>query len=89
MCAVVAEGNFDHKSAIAPVTNGTATLVPPNVRGWPEVPRLVMLAPGAESPRRPMELPKFDSLMGLPVRSHATTGMTQGWRVIAELPSVP
>jgi hypothetical protein len=35
-----------------------------------------------------MELPKFDSLMGLPIRSQATTGMAQGWRVIAELPSV-
>lgn len=74
---------------MAPVTNGVATLVPPNVRGWPAVPRLVMFVPGAENPRRPMELPKFDSLMGLLIRSQATTGMTQGWRVIAELPSVP
>ena len=87
--AALMEGNSDHKSAIAPVTNGTATLVPPSVRGSPLVPRLVMPAPGAKSPRLPIELLKFDSFSGLPWRSHATTGMTQGWRVIAELPSVP
>lgn len=79
---------------MAPVTNGVATLVLPNVRGWPAVPRLVMFVPGAKNPRRPMELPKlelpkFDSLMGLLIRSQTTTAMTQGWRVIAELPSVP
>ncbi len=67
-CAAVVLGNSDHSSAIAPVTKGAATLVPPNVCGLPFVPRLVMFSPGALSPRLPIELPRFDSLSGLPRR---------------------
>ena len=87
--AAVAVGNSDHKSAIVPVTKGTATLVPPSVSEDPAAPRLVMPAPGARKPRLPMELPRFDSFVGRPARLQATTGMTQGWRVMAELPRVP
>ena len=78
ICAAVAAGNSDHNSAIVPVTNGTATLVPPSVSDCPSAPRLVMPSPGARKPRLPMELPRFDSFVGLPVRSQATTGRTQG-----------
>jgi hypothetical protein len=58
--AAVAVGNSDHNSAIAPVTNGVAALVPPKVSGLPSAPRLVMASPGALRPRLPIELPKFD-----------------------------
>src|SRR2546429_7508853 len=85
----VAVGNCDHKSAMAPVTKGTATLVPPNVMRPPSAPRLVTSSPGAPSPRLPIEPPRFDCWIGRPRRSYATTGMTQGWRVIAELPMAP
>lgn len=88
-CTEVALGNADHSNAIVPLTKGVATLVPPIVAGLPSVPRLVMDAPGARSPRLPTELPKFDSLIGLPCASQATTGMTHGCRVITVLPSVP
>jgi hypothetical protein len=66
ICAAFAAGNSDHKSAIVPVTNGTATLVPPSVSGWPPVLKLVTPSPGALKPRLPIELPKFDSFIGLP-----------------------
>jgi hypothetical protein len=36
----VAEGNSDQRSAIAPVTKGAATLVPPEIDDFPPVPRL-------------------------------------------------
>ena len=65
-CAAVALGNSDHNKAMAPVTKGAAALVPAKVPGLPSVPRLVMFSPGAASPRRPMELPRFDSAVGLP-----------------------
>ena len=74
----VAAGNSDHKSAIVPVTKGTATLVPLSVTRWPSAARLVMLSPGALKPRLPIELPRFDSFIGRPRRSQATTGMTHG-----------
>ena len=64
--AAGAPGNSDQSSAIAPVTKGVATLVPPDVCGLPFVPRLVMFSPGALNPRLPMELPKFESAVGLP-----------------------
>ena len=64
--AALALGNCDHNKAIAPVTKGAAALVPPNVSGLPSVPRLVTFSPGAASPRLPMELPRFDSVVGLP-----------------------
>ena len=89
ICAAVAEGNSDHSSAIAPVTKGTATLVPPSVSDCPSAPRLVMPSPGALKPRLPIDAPRFDSFVGLPRRSQPTTGMTHGWRVMAELPRVP
>src|SRR5258708_3545236 len=64
--AAVALGNSDQSSAIVPVTNGAAALVPPNIAGLPSVPRLVIFSPGAASPRLPIELPRFDSVVGLP-----------------------
>ncbi len=74
---------------MAPVTNGAAKLVPPRLVAEPRAARLSIGSPGPPSPRLPMELLRFDSLSGRPRRSQATTGMTQGWRVIAELPTAP
>lgn len=48
-----------------------------------------MFSPGALNPRLPIELPRFDALSGLPWASQAATGITHGWRVMAELPTVP
>ncbi len=76
--AAVALGNSDQSNAIAPVTNGAAALVPLNVTGFPSGPRLTMFSPGAASPYLPMELPRFDSAVGLPCESHPTTEITQG-----------
>ena len=87
--AAVAPGNSDQSSAIAPVTKGAAALVPPNGCGLPFVPRLVTFSPGALSPRLPIELPKFDSLSGLPCILQAATGITHEWLVMAELPTIP
>jgi hypothetical protein len=53
--AAVAAGNSDQAKAIAPVTKGAATLVPPSVSGSPWAPRLVIWSPGARNPRRPIE----------------------------------
>jgi hypothetical protein len=78
ICVAVAVRNSDHKRAIVPVTKGTATLVPPSVRGRPSALKLVMASPGAVNPRLPTDLPRFDSLIGLPRRSQATTGITYG-----------
>ena len=64
--AAVALGNSDHSSAIVPVTKGAAALVPEEVCGVLPAPRLTMSCPGAESPQRPIELPRFDSAVGLP-----------------------
>lgn len=58
--AAVALGKVDTNNAIAPVTNGAAALVPPKAGGWPLTPKLVMPSPGALSPRRPMEFPRFE-----------------------------
>ena len=58
--AAVAFGNIDFSNAMAPVTNGAAALVPPNVGDLSLAPRLVMPSPGALSPRRPIEFPKFE-----------------------------
>ena len=60
IAAAEAFGNSDHSSATAPVTNGAAALVPPKVSGLPSAPRLVIPSPGAPSPRRPIELPRFE-----------------------------
>src|SRR5215467_6611452 len=87
--ATVASGNIERSSASVPVTNGVAALVPPEVNGFPSGPRLVTASPGAIRPRRAIELPRLDTASGRPARSQATTGMTQGWRVIAEPPMVP
>src|SRR5271166_534031 len=84
-----ASGNSDQSNAIVPVTKGAAALVPLKVRGLPFVPRLVIFCPGALSPPLPIESPRFDSPVGRPLPSQLTTGITQGWRVIAELPTVP
>ena len=45
--------------------------------------------PGARKPRRPIEWPRFDSLRGVPWRSHAATEITQGWLVMIVPPSAP
>lgn len=58
--AAVAFGNIDSNNAIVPVTNGAAALVPPKVGGWPLIATLVMPSPGALSPRRPIEFPRFE-----------------------------
>lgn len=58
--AAVAFGNTDSNNAMAPVTKGAATLVPLTDGGWPLPAKLVIPSPGALSPRRPMELPKFE-----------------------------
>jgi hypothetical protein len=78
ICTAVAAGNSDHNSAIVPVTKGAATLVPPSVSGCPSALKLVTASPGAVKPRLPIELPRFDSFIGLPRRLQATTGMTHG-----------
>ncbi len=69
--AALAPGNSDQSKAMAPVTNGAAALVPEEVWGLPSVPRLTMFSPGAVTPQRPMELPRFDSAVGRPCRSQA------------------
>ena len=66
ICEAVADGNSDHNSAVAPVTKGTATLVPPRVSEGPSAPRLMMRSPGALKPRLPIEPPRFDWLIGRP-----------------------
>jgi hypothetical protein len=76
--AADADGNSDHSNAMAPVTNGTATLVPERLTVPPSTARLVIRSPGALKPRAPIELPRFDSCIGRLRRSHATTGMTHG-----------
>ena len=58
--ATVAFGNVDSSNAMAPVTNGAAALVPPNVGALPFTLKLVIPSPGALSPRRPIELPRFE-----------------------------
>ena len=83
--AAEASGNADQSSAMLPVTNGTAKLVPLNVISWPLGPRLVMRSPGAMRPRLPteelrLEVPRWTSAL-----PQAVTGITQEWRVIAEL----
>ena len=64
MRAATAPGYTDHSSAIVPVTKGAAALVPPSVYGLPSVPRLVTFSPGALSPCRPIEDPRFESPSG-------------------------
>lgn len=66
ICAGLASRNSDQSSATVPVTKGADVLVPPDVCGFPFVPRLVMFSPGALSPHLPIELPKFDSRSNLP-----------------------
>ncbi len=73
-----AAGNSDHNSAIAPVTNGAAALVPPNFPDPPPGPRLAMFSPGALKPCLPIEEPRLDAAITRPLESQATTGMTQG-----------
>src|SRR5215212_393954 len=76
--AAGAAGKIDHNRAMAPVTKGAATLVPPAVYALPSDPRLVTPSPGAISPHFPIELPRFVNLSGLPRRSQAATGITHG-----------
>ena len=59
-------GNTDQSSAMAPVTKGAAALVPLKACSLPSALRLVMFTPGALRPCRPIDLPKFDPLIGLP-----------------------
>src|SRR5262249_39052845 len=72
-----AEGNSDHNSAMVPVTNGVATLVPSTNMACPCEPRLVIPTPGAARTRAPMDEPRFEDPHGRPSRSHAVTGITQ------------
>jgi hypothetical protein len=74
---------------MVPVTKGAAALVPENVKAVPLAPRLVIACPGAHNPRRPIDPPKLDSLVGRPFWSHATTGITQRCRTNDELPIIP
>ena len=89
MSTALIAGYSDHTSAIAPVTNGAATLVPSKELVAVDVPRLVMFPPGAVSPRPPIDLPMFESGDGLPLAVQAATGITHGCRVNTELPTVP
>src|SRR5262249_46680261 len=66
ICAALASRNSDHNSALVPVTNGTATLVPQSVSDCPCGLKLVMPSPGALKPRLPIEPPKFETFIGLP-----------------------
>src|SRR5262249_35376519 len=63
--------------------------VPPSVSGRPSALKLVMASPGAVKPCLPIERPRFDSFIGRPRRSQATTGMTHGCRGMEELPMAP
>src|SRR5262245_65985094 len=87
--AADAPGNSDHNSAMAPVTNGAATLVPPRVSGGPCAPRLVIATPGALRPRWPIDRPRFEEPTGRASTPQAATGITQGIRVITEPTSLP
>src|SRR5262249_11356321 len=84
-----AEGNSDQSSAAAPVTNGTATLVPIRAQGEPTAARLVTASPGARSPRVPIERPRSVRPVGRPSSLQAATGMTHGWAVSADALRVP
>ena len=55
ICAALARGNNDHSSAMAPVTNGAAKLVPLSLTVAPSPPKLSIASPAALSPRRPIE----------------------------------
>lgn len=70
--------NADHRSAIVPVTNGAAALVPVKVNVSVSVPRLVTFSPGAHNPLRPTEGPRLDIRSSLPRSSQAATGITHG-----------
>src|SRR5262245_44418723 len=89
MSLAVAAGKSDHSSAIVPVTNGAAALVPEKFLRPPDASRLWTPSPGADTPRNAMEWLRFESGVGLPARSQATTGSTQGWRVMTDPPSAP
>jgi hypothetical protein len=64
--AALDAGKTDQRSATAPETNGAAALVPLSVCDWRSEPRLVILSPGALSPRLPMVLPGFVASIGRP-----------------------
>ena len=73
-----------------PVTNGVATpLSTAAERLAVGAQELVTVSPGAITPCREIELLRLDMASGLPAKLQATTGMTHGWRVMAELPTVP
>jgi hypothetical protein len=78
ICDAEALRNADHMSAIVPVTNGAAALVPVKVKVFVSVPRLVTFWPGARNPLRPTEGPRLEIRSGLPRSSQAATGITQG-----------
>jgi hypothetical protein len=59
LCAA-AFGKIDHRSAIVPVTNGAAALVPLIRVYCPPGAVLVIFTPGAISPLLPIEPPKLD-----------------------------
>src|SRR5579885_2168022 len=81
-------GNSDQSRARAPLMNGAATLVPRHVIVPPDEARLVISCPGAPTPCCPIERPRFEDVIGRPARSQATTGITHGCRVMAELATV-
>src|SRR5215469_15145864 len=85
-CGAGTRGNSEQSSAIVPVTNGAAALVPPKLRGLLSLPKAATSTPGARRPRLPIEAPRLEDSVGSPFAPQAATGITQGCRVIAELP---
>jgi hypothetical protein len=67
--------NTDQRSARDPVTKGAAILVPVICMYPPPELVLVILTPGAISPRIPIDGPKFDIRSSTPYSLHAATGM--------------
>jgi hypothetical protein len=87
-CIIIAGVTFentDQRSAIAPVTNGTAKLVPVIRAYTPLGDVLVMFTPGAISARLPIDRPKFDIGSSLPCSSQAAavTSNSRFVRIVA------
>src|SRR2546425_12612641 len=81
-----ADGNVDQSSAIAPVTNGPAMLVPLLFVKLPPGALPITDTPGAISPR-PIEIPRLVSRLGTPRESHAATGISQEFWLSASRPT--
>ena len=81
-------GYSDQRRAAAPLTKGQAALVPEKRVGQPLELRLTTFWPGAASPRWPMDALKLDSCVGRPLWSIDTTGITQGFIVMHDPPTL-